>query len=154
MHNYCDRFWIKILLILVLIILCSLHCTWLVVWCEWVGLNVLVSPGEFAGEYWKLAFGCRVGIDVGDNVVGDAVIGLYIHTQKKIQTNTIRIRKAHQQIYILFYDLTELYGLLEWSCSWSSGVWSGDGKWTEVKSGNDPVLLPIGICIELSWDEG
>lgn len=50
--------------------------------------------------------------------------------------------------------LTELYGLLEWSCSWSSGVCNGDGKWTDVKSGNEPVLLAIGICTVLSWADG
>lgn len=34
------------------------------------------SPGEPAGEYWNRAPGCRTGIEVGDKVVGDAVIGL------------------------------------------------------------------------------
>ena len=50
--------------------------------------------------------------------------------------------------------LTELYGLLEWSCSWSMGLCNGDGKCTDVRSGNEPVLLPIGICIELSCEDG
>lgn len=44
---------------------------------ECVGLNVLLSPGECAGENWNLAFCCLVGIEVGDNVDGDAVTGLY-----------------------------------------------------------------------------
>lgn len=43
--------------------------------------------------------------------------------------------------------LTELYGELLWSASWSIGVWIGEGKWTFVRSGSDPVLLPIGICM-------
>lgn len=54
----------------------------------------------------------------------------------------------------LYNKLTELYGLLEWSCSWSIGLCNGDGKCTDVRSGSDPVLLPIGICIVLSCDDG
>ena len=50
--------------------------TWLVPCWECVGLNVPLSPGELAGEYWNLAVGWRAGMDVGDKVVGDAVIGL------------------------------------------------------------------------------
>lgn len=41
-----------------------------------VGLTALASPGELTGEYGNLAVGCLVGIDVGDNVAGDVVIGL------------------------------------------------------------------------------
>lgn len=51
--------------------------TWLVPCWECVGLNAPPSPGELTGEYPNLAFGCRVGIDVGDNVAGDVVTGLW-----------------------------------------------------------------------------
>lgn len=47
---------------------------------------------------------------------------------------------------MILFKLTELYDE-PWSWSWSRGVWIGDGKWTLVKSGNEPVLFPIGIWI-------
>lgn len=44
---------------------------------------------------------------------------------------------------------TELYGLLECSCSFSTNcLFKEDEKCTEVKSGNDPVLLPIPVAAE------
>lgn len=53
----------------------AMQLTWLVP-CECVGLTA--SPGELTGEYGNLAVGCRVGMDVGDNVAGDVVTGLCV----------------------------------------------------------------------------
>lgn len=95
-------------------------------------------------------------MDVGDNVAGDVVTGLCISFDlKKVeQGKWISSRWIFEMKSFLWKSHTELYGLLEWSCSWSSGVCNGDGKCTDVKSGNEPVLFPIGICTVLSCADG